>query len=49
MKKIACLSSTSLKPLMILTEYDGVPGSKFDREPEHYAVEQLKRRLSAEV
>ena len=37
---MACLSSTSLKPLTILTEDDGVPGSKFDREPEHYTVEQ---------
>ena len=43
--KIACLSSTSWKPLTILTENDGVPGSKFDREPEHYTVEQLKRWL----
>ena len=29
----------------ILAEDDGVPGSKFDREPEHYTVEQLKRWL----
>ena len=43
--KVACLSSTSWKPLTILTENDGVPGSKFDREPEHYTVEQLKRWL----
>ena len=35
---MACLSSTSWKPLTILTENDGVPGSKFDREPEHYTV-----------
>ena len=42
---MACLSSTSRKPLTILTENDGVPGSKFDREPEHYTVEQLKRWL----
>ena len=42
---MACLSSTSLKPLTILTEDDGVPGSKFDCEPEHYTVEQLKRCL----
>ena len=42
---MACLSSTSWKPLTILTENDGVPGSKFDREPEHYTVEQLKRWL----
>ena len=42
---MACLSSTSWKPLTILTENDGVPGSKFDRKPEHYTVEQLKRWL----
>ena len=42
---MACLSGTSWKPLTILTENDGVPGSKFDREPEHYTVEQLKRWL----
>ena len=42
---MACLSITSWKPLTILTENDGVPGSKFDREPEHYPVEQLKRWL----
>ena len=42
---MACLCSTSLKPLTILTEDDGVPGSKFDSEPEHYTVEQLKRWL----
>ena len=34
-----------MKPLTILTEDDGVPGSKFDREAEHYTVEQLKRWL----
>ena len=43
--KMACLSSTCWKPLTILTENDRVPGSKFDREPEHYTVEQLKRWL----
>ena len=43
---MACLSSTSLKPLTILTEDNGVPGSKFDRETEHYTVEQLKRWLN---
>ena len=30
-------------PLTILTEDDGVPGSKFDREPENYTVELLKK------
>ena len=42
---MACLSSTSLKPLTIFTEDDGVPGSKFNREPEYYTVDQLKRWL----
>ena len=34
-----------MRPLTILTEVDGVPGSKFDRKPENYTVEQLKRWL----
>ena len=42
---MTCLSSTSLRPLTILTEDDGVSGSKFDHEPEKYSVEQLKRWL----
>lgn len=31
--------------LTVLTEEDGVPGSKFEREPEEYTVDQLKRWL----
>lgn len=38
-------ASTSLRSLTVLTQDDGVPGSKFEREPEHYTVEQLKRWL----
>lgn len=38
-------ASSSVRPLTILTENDDVPGSKFDREPENYTVEQLKRWL----
>ena len=34
-----------MRLLTILTEDDGVPGSNFDREPENYTVEQLKRWL----
>ena len=36
--------STSAKATM-LTENDGVPGSKFESEPANYTVEQLKRWL----
>ena len=39
------LASTSVRPLTILTQNDGVPGSKFEREPKSYTVEQLKRWL----
>ena len=38
-------ASSSSRPFTILTEDDGVPGSKFEREPENYTVEQLKRWL----
>ena len=34
-----------MRSLAILTVYDGVPGSKFDRKPEKYTAEQLKRWL----
>ena len=37
--------SSSLHSLTVLTEEDGVPGSKFEREPEEYTVDQLKRWL----
>ena len=30
---------------MILTEDDGIPSSIFEKEPEEYTVEQLKRWL----
>ena len=38
-------ASTSIRSFMVLTEDDGVPGSKFEREPEYYTVDQLKRWL----
>ena len=39
------LASTSLRSLTILTQDDGVPGSKFENDPENYTVDQLKRWL----
>ena len=42
---MACFASTSVKPLTILTEDDGVPGSKIEKEPENYTVDQQKRWL----
>jgi hypothetical protein len=39
------LSIKSLKNVSKLTENDGVPGSKFEKDPEIYTVEQLKRWL----
>ena len=33
-------SSTLVHLLTILTENDNVPGSKFNREPENYTIEQ---------
>ena len=39
------MASSSLHFLTVLTEEDGVPGSKFEREPEEYTVEHLKQRL----
>ena len=38
-------ASTSIRSFTVLTEGDGVPGSKFEREPEYYTVDQLKRWL----
>ena len=38
-------ASSSVKPLTVLTEDDGVPGSKIEQDPENYTVEQLKRWL----
>ena len=39
------LASTSVRSFTILTEDDGVPGSKFEKDPENYNVEQLRRWL----
>ena len=39
------MASSSLHSFTVLTEDDGVPGSKFEREPEEYTVDQLKRWL----
>ena len=39
------LASTSLRSLTVLTQDDGVPGSKFENDPENYTVDQLKRWL----
>ena len=38
-------ASSSVKPLTVHTEDDGVPGSKIEQDPENYTVEQLKRWL----
>ena len=38
-------ASSSAQSFTILTEDDGIPGSKFEKEPEEYTVEQLKRWL----
>lgn len=38
-------ASSSLRSLTVLTQDDGVPGSKFENEPENYIVDQLKRWL----
>ena len=39
------IASSNIKNALILTENDGVPGSKFEEDPENYTVEQLKRWL----
>ena len=36
------MASSSLYSITVLTEDDSVPGSKFEREPEEYTVDQLK-------
>ena len=41
------MASISLRSLTILTDEDDVPGSKFEREPEEYTVEQLSGGYSA--
>ena len=37
--------SNSIRSFTVLTKDDSVPGSKFEREPEYYTVDQLKRCL----
>ena len=37
------MASSSLYFLIVLTEDDGVSGSKFERKPEKYTVDQLKQ------
>ena len=37
------MASSLLHSLTVLTEEDGVPGSKFERELEEYTVDQLRR------
>ena len=39
------MANSSLPSFTVLTEEDDVPGSKFEREPEEYTVDQLKRWL----
>ena len=39
------MASSSNQSFTVLTDEDGVPGSTFEREPEEYTVEQLKRWL----
>ena len=39
------MGSTSLQSLTVLTEDSDVPGSKFERDPQEYTVDQLKHWL----
>ena len=39
------MASSSLYFFIVLTEDDGVSGSKFERKPEEYTVDQLKQWL----
>ena len=39
------MASSSLHFLTVLTEDDGVSGFKFERKPEEYTVDYLKRWL----
>ena len=39
------VASSSDQSFTILTEDDGIPGSKFEKEPEEYTEEHLKRWL----
>ena len=44
------MASSSLHSLTVLTEEDGVPGSKFEREPEEYTVDQpLQKRAHSKT
>ena len=37
------MADSSLRSLTVLTDDDSVPGAVFEREPQEYTVEQLKR------
>ena len=39
------IASTSAHLLTILTENDAVPGCRFDKDPDNYTVDQIKRWL----
>ena len=39
------MAVSSLRSLTVLANDDSVPGSLFEREPQEYTVEQLKRWL----
>ena len=39
------LASTSVRSSTVLTKDNGIPASKFERDPENYTVEQLRRWL----
>ena len=39
------MASNSLQSFTVLSEDDGIPGSKLEREPEEYPADQLKRWL----
>ena len=41
----APISSSNVSKARILTQNDGVPGSKFEQDPENYTNTQLKRWL----
>ena len=39
------MASSAQQSFAVLTDEDGVPGPKFERDPEEYTVDQLKRWL----
>ena len=45
MKDDTPISSSNVSQAQILTQNDGVPGSKFEQDPENYTNTQLKRWL----